>query len=239
MSEEITKDWLKIVKVIQETPDTKTLRIELKQPMDFIPGQFVMAGLNVGDPKTALVKRAYSIASSPMEKGFIDITFNFYPEGKFSPHLYALKENDLVYIEGPYGKFNLKEDTSSYHIFLAAGTGIAPLMSMIRCMDGRNSGPRKALIYSVKKPENIIYREELLEMHKKKTLDLNITITRAEGTGWNGLTGRIDSDKISEFAGVFEEAVFYICGPPEMVEGTVKILEELGIPKEKINREQW
>ncbi|HLD41671.1 MAG TPA: FAD-binding oxidoreductase, partial [archaeon] len=92
MSQELTKDWLKIEKVIQETPDTKTLRIGLKQPMDFIPGQFVMAGLNVGDPKNLLVKRAFSIASSPLEKQFIELTFNVVPEGKFSPHLYALKE---------------------------------------------------------------------------------------------------------------------------------------------------
>lgn len=233
---ELIKDWLKVEKVIQETPDTKTLSIKLTKPINFIPGQFVMAGLTIGDK---LVKRAFSIASSPLQKEYIDITFNLYPSGQLSPHMYNLKEGGLVYIEGPYGKFNFSESLSKHFVFIGAGTGISPLMSMIRYMIGKKMPEKKTLIYSVKKPENIVYCNELLEMGKGGELKLFLTITRPEQVEWDGLTGRIDSKMISDCVGNLEKAAFYMCGPPEMVEGTVKILEELGIKKENINREQW
>lgn len=238
MPAEIIKEWLKVAKVIQETPDTKTIRIKLVKPIDFISGQFVMAGLNIGEGANKLVKRAFSIASSPLEKDFIDLTFNLYPEGKFSPHMYKLEEGGLIYIEGPYGKFNFKESPEDI-VFLGAGTGISPLMSMIRFIEGKKSAVKKTLIYSVKKPENIVYNKELLGMEKRKGLKLFLTITRPDGTIWKGLTGRIDSKMITDSVKGLENSVFYMCGPPEMVENTVKILEELGVAKEKINREQW
>ncbi len=239
MPEEITKDWLKIIKVIQETPDTKTLRIELKKPIDFISGQFVMAGLNIKEnEKESLVKRAFSIASSPLEKNHIDLTFNIVPEGKFSPHLYSVKEGDLVYIEGPYGKFNFSPDVKDNFVFLGAGTGITPLMSMIKFSMEKKLKNKKTLIYSVKKPENIVYNNELSKLGKSG-LNLFITITRPEGNGWTGLKGRIDGEMIKKCVPDLKRSVFYMCGPPEMIEGTVKILENMGIQKEKINREQW
>ncbi len=236
---ELIKDWMKVEKVVQETPDTKTLRVQLKKPINFVPGQFVMVGLNLGEGNSQLVKRAFSIASSPLQKACIDVTFNLYPDGKLSPYLYNLKEGDLVYIEGPYGKFNFNGNPQEDIVFLGAGTGLTPLMSMIRYMIDKKMDNKKTLIYSVKKPENIVYHQELLEMEKSKSLRLFLTITRPDGTDWHGLTGRIDGEMIKECAPNFKNSVFYMCGPPEMVEGTVKILEDLGVPKERINREQW
>ena len=241
MPEEIIKEWLKVVKVVQETPDTKTLRIELKTPIGFfIPGQFVMAGLNLAENgKESLVRRAFSIASSPAEKKYIEITFNIVPEGKLSPHLYGLKEGGLVYIEGPYGKFNFSENSEENLVFLGAGTGITPLMSMLRYIKGKKITNKKTLIYSVKRPENIVYGQELLKMKKENSLNLFTTITRPQENDPSSLTGRISQEMIKKCVPDFKNSVFYMCGPPEMIEGTVKILENMGVPKEKINREQW
>ena len=251
---QIIKGWMEVEKVIQETPDTKTLRIRLVKPIDFVPGQFVMAGLEISDeigPEKSrkdlsqqsvgkkLVKRAFSIASPPTQKEHIDLTFNINPGGQLSPFLYSLKEGSLVYIEGPYGKFNFNHHASKHHVFLGAGTGITPLMSMIRFANAKGLPEKKTLIYSVKTPDHIVYKKELLEMEKNKSLELFITITRPENVEWKGLTGRIDAKMISESVGDLSNAVFYMCGPPEMVENTLKILEDLGVPKEKINREQW
>ncbi|MBI4164089.1 MAG: oxidoreductase [Candidatus Aenigmarchaeota archaeon] len=241
MTAETIKKQLKIEKIIQETPDTKTIRLKLEKPMDFAPGQFVMLGLDLDiDGEKKLVKRAYSIASSPTKKDYLELTFNIYPKGQLSPHLYALKEGDNLYVEGPFGKFNFKEDNSRRAIFIGAGAGLTPLMSMIRYCADKKLPAKSTLIYSVKKPENIIYYKELLEIEKSKKLDLNITITRPEGTNWKGRTGRIDSNMITELLSpILEQSNFYLCGPPEMVEGTVKILEELCVGKDRINREQW
>ncbi len=240
MTVEMIKEWLKIEKIIQETPDTKTIRLKLEKPTKFVSGQFVMLGLDLdlnGEKK--LVKRAYSIASSPTKEEYIELTFNLYPQGQLSPHLYKLKVGDEVYAEGPYGKFIFKESSLKHAIFIGAGAGLTPLMSMIRYVVDKKLPIDSTLLYSVKKPENIIYYKELLELEKIKKLDLRLTITRPEGTGWKGRTGRIDSKMISDLSPIFEQSNFFICGPPEMVEGTVKILEDLGVEKDKINREQW
>ncbi len=239
MTLETIKGWLKIEKVIQETPDTKTFRFALDEPVNFIPGQFMMLGLNLDvNGEKNLVKRAYSIASSPTKKKYIDFTFNVYPQGQFSPFLYNQKEGDRVYVEGPYGNFTFKEDTSKEAVFIAAGAGLTPLMSMIRHILDKKLKIKPTLIYSVKKPENIIYRKESEEIEKNKKAKIFLTITRPEGTDWRGRTGRIDKKMISDYAPL-NNSLFYICGPPEMVEGTVKILEELGVDGDRINREQW
>ena len=230
--------WMEITHIIQETPDTKTIRVKLAELLDFIPGQFVMLGLNLdvaGEKK--LVKRAYSIASSPA-KDYLELTFNIYPQGQLSPHLYNLKKGDTVYIEGPYGKFTFKENQTMEAVFLAAGAGLTPLMSMIRHVVDKKLKMKWTLLYSAKKPENIIYKKELEEIEKSKKAKISITITRPEDTGWPGLTGRIDAEKVKSSANL-DNSIFYICGPPDMVEGTVKILEGLGVPKDRINREQW
>ena len=232
-------DWLKIEKVIQETPDTKTIRVALDKPVDFIPGQFVMLGLNldVGGEKK-LVKRAYSIASSPTKKDCIEFTFNIYPQGQLSPHLYNLKVGGDVYLDGPYGKFIFKEEETKDAVFLGAGAGLTPLMSMIRYIVDKKLQTKPTLLYSVKTPENIIYYKELLQLEKIKKLNLVLTMTRPDGTGWTGLRGRIDAEKIKGL-GPLDNSIFYICGPPEMVGGTASILESLGVAKDRVNREQW
>ena len=207
--------------------------------MDFIPGQFVMLGLNldVGGEKK-LVKRAYSIASSPTKKDCIEFTFNIYPQGQLSPHLYNLKVGGDVYLDGPYGKFIFKEEETKDAVFLGAGAGLTPLMSMIRYIVDKKLQTKPTLLYSVKTPENIIYYKELLQLEKIKKLNLVLTMTRPDGTGWTGLRGRIDAEKIKGL-GPLDNSIFYICGPPEMVGGTVSILESLGVAKDRVNREQW
>ncbi len=239
MPSQLIKDWFKITKVIQETPDTKTFRIGLGEPLDFLPGQFVMAGLELDvDGEKKMIKRAYSIASSP-EKDYVEITFNLYPQGQFSPHLYKLKEGDSLFIEGPYGNFFFKEDIGRNIVFIGAGAGLTPLMCIIRHIIDRNLPIKFTLIYSVKKPENVIYKQELLDLERNKKLEFNLTITRPDGTEWTGRTGRINKEMIKELVKDLNGQNFYMCGPPEMIEGTVKILEELGVDKERINREQW
>ncbi len=239
MTTDFIKDWLKIVKVVQETPDTKTIRINLNKPASFIPGQFVMLGLNLDENgEKKLIKRAYSIASSPVSKNYIELTFNIYPKGQLSPHLYRLKKGDEVYVEGPYGKFNFKEETKEA-VFLAAGAGVTPLMSMIRYVADKKLNIKCTLLYSVKKPENIIYKKELERLEKNKAAKIFVTVTRPEGTGWKGRTGRINSDMIKELVPSLNNSIFYTCGSPEMVEDMIKILHGLGVDKDRINREQW
>ncbi len=225
-----------VIKVIQETHDTKTLRLKLGKKIDFIPGQFLMVWLNIKDGgQEKLIKRAYSISSSPKSE-HVDITFNVYPEGKLTPHLYKLKAGDFLDAEGPYGKFVFDETRPEKIVLLGAGTGVAPLMSIIRYMKNKDPAKEQTLLYSVKTPEDIIYHQELKDLESSGNLNLFLTVTRSE---WDGRTGRINKSLIQEAVPDLDNSIFYICGSPGMVESMVSILQELGVDKDRVRKEQW
>lgn len=231
----------KVVKFIQETPDTITLRIKLDKPMSFKCGQFVMLGLNL-DKKgaTKLVKRAYSIASPPTKPDTIDITIKIYDKGELSPHLNRLKAGDIVDVLGPYGAFVFEENVPHDVVLIAAGAGITPLMSIIRYVKDKGLSKKIKMLYSSKTPTDIIYYDEIVGLGKTlHGFSCDFTITRPSGFDWKGMTGRISKGMIQECMKSSHDPVFYLCGPPDMINGTVAILLDLGVPKERIKKEEW
>ena len=225
----------KILKIIQEAPEVKTLVIECPDDFSFQPGQFVMLSLP-DNPKFA---KAYSISSSPLKKRVIEITFKIesYPKEEepkhLTPRLGKCKPGQELIIKGSYGKFILGESKSSY-IFISAGTGIAPLMSMIRyCLD-KSLKKDITLINSNRTPEAIIYKKELQELSSKINLIQTITQPQSE---WKGHKGRIDKHLLRE--NLKPGALIYICGPKEMVLTTKQYLKDLSIADEQIRVELW
>ena len=231
----ITQFNSKILEIIEEAPEVKTIVLECPQDFTFIAGQFIMLSF----PGEKLAK-AYSIASSPFKKGKIELTIRIeqYPEEELPKHLTPrlgnIGEGAELTIKGPYGKFTLDE-TKDNLCFLAAGTGIAPLMSMIRyCLD-KNLKKNITLINSNKTPEHIIYKEELAAIKNK--IQMIQTITRSAGNH-NHHNGRIDKPLL-ESSIKNKEAMFYICGPNEMVKQAKQTLQELMIPQEQVHVELW
>ncbi len=225
----------KILEIIEEAPEVKTFVLSCPEDFTFIAGQFIMLSF----PGERLAK-AYSIASSPEKKGKIELTIKIeqYPEEELpkhlTPRLGKLEEDAELTIKGPYGKFVLDE-TKDNLCFLAAGTGIAPLMSMIRyCMD-KNLKKQITLINSNKTPQHIIYKEELASIKNK--INIIQTITRGSGNH-PYLNGRIDKTLL-ENAIKNKEAMFYICGPNEMVKQARQDLQEMMIPQEQVHIELW
>src|SRR3989344_9589139 len=193
----ITQFKSKILEIIEEAPEVKTFVLECPQDFTFIAGQFVMLSF----PGEKLAK-AYSIASSPKKKRTIELTIKIeqYPEEELPKHLTPrLGESatgDELVIKGPYGKFTLDE-TKDALCFLAAGTGIAPLMSMIRyCMD-KHLRKQITLINSNRTPEHIIYKEELAAIKNK--INLVQTITHPEpGCHHPNHNGRISKEILNQ-----------------------------------------
>ena len=110
---------LKIIKIIEETSDTKTFRLALNENFNFLPCQFIMAEANINNK---LVRRAYSISTPPTEKKYLEITVKRIENGLMSNYLHSLKENASLEIKGPYGHFVLDEK-EKHHVFIAAGCG--------------------------------------------------------------------------------------------------------------------
>lgn len=230
---------LKLLEVVRETPDVKVFRFEYPNDKDFsfYPGQFMMVSfINDSEIKYA---RAYSIASSPDNKKYLEIALD--KVAKFTEKMFRLKGNEILKFKGPYGKFYFDETVKNSLLLVAGGTGITPLMGIIRYCNDKKLNNKIKFLYSVKTPESIVYRKELESLKSKnKNFDYAVTITRLEeDTYWNGRTGRIDIDFLKENIENVKETIYFLCGPNEFVKSVVSMLESLGVTKEQIRTDVW
>ncbi len=237
--QQVQEHILKIKEISDETPTVKSFKLELpiNSNVDFYPGQFFMVSF-VDDPeiKTA---RAYSIASSPMQKDYLEIALN--KVAAFTVKMFQLKVGDLLKFKGPYGKFYFNEEMKNNLVLIAGGTGITPLIGIMRyCTDKKLSNKIK-FIYSVRIPDEIIYKNELEKIKNlNKNFDYAVTITRSEENhNWNGRKGRIDLELLKNNIEDVENSIYYLCGPKEFVENIVSMLQSIGVKKEQIKTDVW
>lgn len=233
---------VKIEEVIRETPDVKTFRLApVPDTFDFLPGQFVMVGTEI--PGDRRIQRAYSIANPPTRRGYVDITIRKMEEGRLSRFLCDQGEAGMeLSMMGPYGKFVFTEGMADRLVLIGAGSGVVPLMCMVRYAQDRNLPIDLRLLYSSKDWDFVIYREELSTLHEcMQNLNVMHTLTRVNGHDWHGFRGRINRDMVR--CCVPEEDIpgclFYICGPPRMVDLSVELLEECGADRGQIRMEKY
>ncbi len=218
------QDFIVEVSSIEEfSSDIRIIKFSV-EGFSFLPGAYVLLWQEGYLSEGKVVKRAYSIASSNKEKGF-EVCFKIDPLGMFSKKVNSLQVGDKLNMKGPFNAhFVLKP--SQDPAFIVAGTGIAPVMSMIRSRDLETT-----LIYSIKTEKNYIYEKELEKFPNIKKV---ICVTRQDETKF--VKGRITKEIISENLKDTNKDVF-ICGPKEMVENCLSWLNELGFTK--IHVEKW
>ncbi|MBN2043081.1 MAG: hypothetical protein JW754_04725 [Candidatus Aenigmarchaeota archaeon] len=234
------KDFmLKLVRVTKESEDVKTFRFEPDKPVEFHTGQYIMLSGEINGEK---VTRCYSVSSSPSHQDYVEITFKVYPDGKFSPFLWNMKEGDTIQGKGPMGFFCFDKCDVKDMVFIAGGTGIAAFTGMVRYATEKGLDVKMMLIYSARNPEEIVFRDELFGIEKKNPkFRFVVTITRpwTSKTKWEGRTGRIDAEFLKETISDPENKTFYLCGPPKMVESTKEMLKEIGVKEDKVKAERW
>ena len=145
-------------------------------------------------------------------------------------------------LKGPYGKFYFDENVRNNLLLAAGGTGITPLIGIIRYSADKKLSNKIKFLYSVKEPELIIYRKELESLKSKnRNFDYSVTITRPEESSeeWGGRTGRIDVDFLKENMENAKETICFLCGPNEFVKSVIAMLESLGVSKEQIRTDVW
>lgn len=216
-----------VLEVIKENSEVKTLKLNLEKEITFQPGQFITIIYNI---ENKLVRRAYSISrwtEQPTKN--ITITLNQAPHGTISPKLYNVNVNDVLELEGAFGVFTLNK-TNNPALFLAAGTGITPLNTMIESENERDL----TLLYSVRSEDLILFNETL---NKKSNLKFIPTVTDNIPESWTGQTGRIDKKLIEN--NLKDNTEIYICGMQEFVKAMITILESLNVQKERIHTERW
>jgi len=235
MSARAFKDFQATIQsVIEETSETKSFILDFGNGhFDFIPGQCVNLTQEV--PGHGRVRRAYSIASSPLESEFC-LTVKRMEGGLLSTYLCdSVRPGDDLDIRGPHGNFTLEGGAKSV-VFIAGGSGIVPFRSMWRYIVHKDLPIEIQLIYASKSPPFVIYRDELESLRDK--LHLVYTFTR-DGDPFSGYTRRIDKAMLVECVRDFRDKSFYVCGPPAMCNGVVADLVELSVERSGIKTEKY
>ena len=230
-----------VVKVRLETLNVKTFTLALPNWIAHRAGQHYDVRLTA--PDGYQTQRSYSIASSPEQKGEIELTVERLEEGEVSTYLHdVLIPGDQVELRGPIGGYFVWEASMGGPLLLVAGgSGIVPLMAMIRHRNATGSNVPARLLYSSRTIEDIIYREELEKLDKERSgLDIFHTLTREQPPGWEGFRRRIDLQMLQEVVKPFGSNLkAYICGPTALVEGVANGLVTLGIPASQIRTERF
>ena len=233
---------LRVERIVQETPNVKTFRLVSPNgsafPFAYLPGQYLTFSLRIGGKS---VSRSYTIASTPSRRGYCEVTIKREEHGLVSRHMHdTVKEGDMLKIAAPGGKFTFTGADANCVALLAAGVGITPLMSILRYLSDQNWSGQIYLVYCCKTAEDIIFREELEAINRRyPNLHLTLTLTRAEGTNWDGAIGRIDAKLLTRVIPDVTSVPFYMCGPAEMLSATRDLLLHLGVAEHNIRKESF
>jgi NAD(P)H-flavin reductase len=233
---------LPIRDTVVATPRAHIIKLDLQgQSFRYRPGQAAYL-----QPADTSRRRPYSIASAPEETermGLIEFLVQTDPSGAagLSPDL--IRPGARVTLDGPLGSFVFPEDPKERRLlFIAGGTGIAPLRSMLRHALLAEQGPGRTkdigLIYSVRSPEEFAYREEFDRLAVEGRLTFRHTVTRRASDGWPGRLGRIDVACLKDMIEP-DQTLCFVCGPPALVGEIPPQLKQLGVRDDQIRMEQW
>ncbi|HZK00852.1 MAG TPA: 2Fe-2S iron-sulfur cluster binding domain-containing protein [Tissierellaceae bacterium] len=218
----------------------KMLRIRLPEAEDgeemtFKPGQYVQLKAPLYEGNTEEIYRAYSIASSPLEKGYIDLVIGYVPEGIATTYVHHhLNVEDEIHINGPYGDFYY-HDNDREMVLVAVGTGVAPILSILNYMRSMNI-QRKARFYFGAKSQNDLFMLDYFKEQEENLYDFEFIpcLSREpEDSDWTGFRGRVNN-AIDEFIPDMDNKEAYLCGNEPMINSVVDILTEKGMPEELI-----
>jgi ferredoxin-NADP reductase len=233
---------LTVQEVIPATPTTRIVRLDLGgAPFAFAAGQAALIG-----PETHEARIPYSIASAPIEtseNGWLDFLIKVEPSGRWGHLFDAVAPGMRLGIQGPFGAFLFPSRPPERHfLFIAGGTGIAPIRAMIRQALLAGQRGRLRLLYSAKTADGFAYLPELGEMTQLDRpdggLDLRLHVTREAPESWHGARGRITLDQLGPL--VDDPATLcFVCGPETMVADVPRMLTELGIDRARVKVEEW
>jgi ferredoxin-NADP reductase len=224
-----------------ETAKVKSFSLALPNWAPHRAGQHYDIRLTAADGYQA--QRSYSIASAPERAGQIDLSIERIDDGEVSSYLHdVLVPGDQVEVRGPVGGYFVWEATQGGPLLLiGGGSGVVPLMAMLRHRKAAGATVPTRLLYSSRTFEDVIYREELEGLHAGRSgLEVIHTLTRSQPPGWAGYTRRIDQAMLSEVARPLGRSPqVFICGPTLLVEAAANGLVQAGIKADRIRTERF
>jgi ferredoxin-NADP reductase len=225
--------------VVPETSHARTLVLDVPDWPGHRAGQHLDVRLTAEDGYQA--SRSYSIASAP-ELDTLEITVEEVTDGEVSPYLVEdVMAGDQFEIRGPIGgHFTWSVDQRGPLLLVAGGSGLVPLMAMLRHRAARASIVEARLLVSTRSADDLLYRDELASLQPTGGLRVDITYTRAAPAGWDGFSGRVDAAMLAQVAP--PPAAMprcFVCGPTPFVEHVTGLLVDAGYPAADIHAERF
>lgn len=237
------KGTLKIVAILQETPNVKTFRLMApdggKLPFDYRPGQFINLQLIIDGKR---INRSYTMASTPTRADACELSIKRESMGLGSRHLHdTLAVGDVIQVSGPSGRFTFSGADANGVVLISGGVGITPVMSILRYLTDRAwSGPIHFVVVA-KTEADLIFRQEIQWLQTRhENLRVLTTLTREESaSSWGGERGRLTSEILEAFVPSIRDIPVYLCGPNEMMDNTTELLRSIGVSEFQIFTEAF
>lgn len=224
----------KLIQIETDTHDTKTFRFELPADatLDMQPGDFLYVHATLNEKQ---LKRAYTPSSLPSATGFFDLTVKRYDAGIVSKYLHDQRIGDTVLMSGPNSGGHWVDGMAKRVGFVAGGTGITPMISIIRWILTKKIDAELSLIFANKTESDIIFRQEWDRSVRDYPNFHCHHVLEEPPPGWAGSTGRITSDLLRQYLPSPDpDACIFLCGPPAMVDSLEMALKEIGYPEQSI-----
>ena len=223
-----------VADIIQRTYNVKSFRFPNMISLNYKAGQYMFVTLKTGDQEA---HKPFSISSSPTEKGYVEFTKKLTGH-PFSNRLDAMKVGDAVKIDAPFGGFTFEGEYERIGL-LSGGVGITPLRSICKFCTDTKLNTEVTLLYGNQTEADIVFREDLEQMQRQND-NLKLVFTLAEPkTNWEGYTGNINAEMIKKEIPEYLETMFYVCGPPAMVQAMENLLKTLNIPAQNVKKENF
>ncbi len=222
-----------------ELPDTKTIKLKWPEgyDVDFKTGQFI----TLYWPDTPGYKRAYSLSSCALDRGFYEVTVK--RDGKMGTRIVDwAKAGDKMFVIPPTGRFLPAFEPNKQLICIAGGSGVTPFRGFVRDATRRKLETRITVLYSVRTTNDIIFKDEFEKLQRENShFNFYVTCTRLHPDDpWTGRRGRVTPEWVKEQILDLPNTVFYACGPNELVDFAEHlVLGEMKVPKEQMKTEKW
>jgi len=224
---------------VPESVRARTIELDVPGWPGHVAGQHVDVRLTAEDGYQA--ERSYSIASAP-ENSELSLTIERIEDGEVSPYLTdELRAGDQFELRGPVGgHFTWSVRDGGPLLLIAGGSGLVPLMAMLRHRAAQRSAVSTTALISSRTIEDALYREELSDLAAGDGLALHRTLTRRAPPGWDGFTRRVDREMLAAIGpGASSKPRIYVCGPTAFVETAADLLIELGHEPGSIRAERF
>ena len=224
-------------KIITETADVKTFIFSLSKPLNFIAGQHLKFTLMINGKKHPC---CYTLSSAPGDTEYISITIKRIPDGIASNYFHDhFAVGNTIKAQAPSGDFHLPESIPNKILLLSAGSGITPMLSMLRFMVAAQVKNQIIFFHSARTEHDLIAKAEIETLAKQHgNCQIVYTLTQASSAQWRGYQGRMSKNMVANIAKLIDHNVF-VCGPKSFRQTAQKLLREFGLKRENYHYESF